>query len=186
MGTLAAAGTSNSKSSTEPPDASASSRNRIANCPILISSLLGVVTMPTPPLLVFSVLRLIDLSSTSFLYLLSWAGLVSPAYSYVHLDYDGSRQGAHDTFASFFYFFVEVSRTSGSMFSTLCYLLSLRRLILGNPDSYTRIPIRYRGVGKRACSASFREELFSEARRTSVGRFPTPRYRRLVRPWEIS
>src|SRR5215208_4953619 len=102
MGTLAAAGTSNSKSATEPPDASASSRNRIANCPILISSLLGVVTMPTPPLLVFSVLRLIDLSSTSFLYLLSWARLVSPAYSYVHLDYDGSRQGAHGSFASFF------------------------------------------------------------------------------------
>src|SRR5215213_8709840 len=37
--------------------------------------------------------------------------------------------------------------------------------ILGNPpndDSYTRIPIRYRGVGRRACSASFLEEFFSE------------------------
>ena len=36
------------------------------------------------------------------------------------------------------------------------------RLIRGNPGSYTRIPIRYRGVGKRACSVSFREEFFSE------------------------
>src|SRR5215217_4617308 len=50
MGTLAAAGTSNSKTATEPPDASPSSRNRIASCPILISSLLPV-TMSTPPLL---------------------------------------------------------------------------------------------------------------------------------------
>src|SRR5215204_6583086 len=49
MGTLAAAGTSNSKTATEPPDASPSSRNRIASCPILISSLL-LVTLSTPPL----------------------------------------------------------------------------------------------------------------------------------------
>jgi hypothetical protein len=41
---------------------------------------------------------------------------------------------------------------------------STRRLILGNPDSYTRIPIRYRGVCKRACSASFLEEVFPETR----------------------
>src|SRR5829696_8328788 len=47
MGTLAAAGTSNSKTATEPPDASPSSRNRTANCPILISSL-GLVAMRTP------------------------------------------------------------------------------------------------------------------------------------------
>src|SRR5215208_1324417 len=39
-----------------------------------------------------------------------------------------------------------------------------RRLILGNLHSYTRIPIRYRGVGKRDCSTSFLEEFFSETR----------------------
>src|SRR5918994_1338333 len=44
MGTLAAAGTSNSKTATEPPDASPSSRNRIAIPPILISSL-GLASM---------------------------------------------------------------------------------------------------------------------------------------------
>src|SRR5215203_4899765 len=38
-----------------------------------------------------------------------------------------------------------------------------RRLILGNPDSYARIPIRYRGVGKRACSTSFLVEFFPES-----------------------
>src|SRR5215204_974048 len=48
MGTLAAAGTSNSKTATEPPDASPSSRNRTANCPIL-TSLVGLVAMRTPP-----------------------------------------------------------------------------------------------------------------------------------------
>src|SRR5829696_4655350 len=37
-----------------------------------------------------------------------------------------------------------------------------RRLILGNSDSYTRIPVRYRGVGMRACSPGFLEEFFSE------------------------
>ena len=37
-------------SMTEPPDASPSSRNRIADCPILISSV-GLVTMRTPTLL---------------------------------------------------------------------------------------------------------------------------------------
>src|SRR5215216_4029083 len=57
MGTLAAAGTSNSKTATEPPDASPSSRNRIASCPILISSLLPV-TMSTPPLLLSACLPL--------------------------------------------------------------------------------------------------------------------------------
>src|SRR5215212_6008972 len=41
---------------------------------------------------------------------------------------------------------------------------SPRRLILGNLHSYTRIPIRYRGVGKRACSASFLEEGFPETK----------------------
>ena len=40
---------------------------------------------------------------------------------------------------------------------------SPRRLILGNPDSYARISIRCRGVGKRACSVSFLEEFFSES-----------------------
>src|SRR5215212_1133583 len=50
MGTLAAAGTSNSKTATEPPEASPSSRNRIANCPILISCL-GLVAMRTSPVL---------------------------------------------------------------------------------------------------------------------------------------
>src|SRR5215208_5400334 len=34
--------------------------------------------------------------------------------------------------------------------------------ILGNPYPYTRMLMRYRGVGKRACSASFLEEFFSE------------------------
>src|SRR5215208_7563086 len=53
MGTLAAAGTSNSKTATEPLDASPSSRNRIANCPILISSV-GLVAMRTPPVLGFT------------------------------------------------------------------------------------------------------------------------------------
>src|SRR5215204_1088715 len=53
MGTLAAAGTSNSKTATEPPEASPSSRNRIANCPILISSL-GLVAMRIPPVLGFT------------------------------------------------------------------------------------------------------------------------------------
>ena len=44
-----------------------------------------------------------------------------------------------------------------------------RRDVLGNwanTYSYTRIPIRYQGVGKRACSASFLEEFFSETRST--------------------
>src|SRR5215216_118994 len=44
---------------------------------------------------------------------------------------------------------------------TLCTELP-RGLILGNSYSYARIPIRYRGVCKRACSAGFLEELFSE------------------------
>src|SRR4028119_389264 len=50
MGTLAAVGTSNSKTATEPPDASPSSRNRIANCPIPISSL-GLFDIRKSPLL---------------------------------------------------------------------------------------------------------------------------------------
>jgi hypothetical protein len=37
-----------------------------------------------------------------------------------------------------------------------------RRVLLGNLQSYTRVPIRYRGVGKRACSPGFLEEFFSE------------------------
>src|SRR5215203_3421674 len=39
-----------------------------------------------------------------------------------------------------------------------------RRLILGNTYPYTRMLMRYRGVGKRsfACSASFLVEFFSE------------------------
>src|ERR671921_916880 len=39
-----------------------------------------------------------------------------------------------------------------------------RRVLLENPDSYTRISIRYRGVGKRnyTRSPNHREELFSE------------------------
>src|SRR5215217_9158884 len=36
--------------------------------------------------------------------------------------------------------------------------------ILGNPYPYTRMLMRYRGVGKRACSASCLEEFFSEDR----------------------
>src|SRR5215216_409742 len=43
-----------------------------------------------------------------------------------------------------------------------------RRLILGNPDSYTRIPIRYRSVWERACSPSFLEEVFPETRGLSM------------------
>jgi hypothetical protein len=44
-----------------------------------------------------------------------------------------------------------------------------RRPILGNSYSYTRIPIRCRGVGKRACSASFRVEFFSETEFPALG-----------------
>src|SRR5215217_2361281 len=47
-----------------------------------------------------------------------------------------------------------------------------RRLILGNSYSYARIPVPYRGVGKRACSASFLEEFFSETRRTEGSNLP--------------
>jgi hypothetical protein len=36
------------------------------------------------------------------------------------------------------------------------------RDFLGNLQSYSHIPIRYRGVGKQACSVSCREEFFSE------------------------
>ena len=38
-----------------------------------------------------------------------------------------------------------------------------RGLILGNPRPYTRMLMRYRGVGKRACSVSFLEEFFSDS-----------------------
>src|SRR5215216_5603506 len=34
--------------------------------------------------------------------------------------------------------------------------------MLGNPYPYTRMLMRYRGVGERTCSASFLEEFFSE------------------------
>jgi hypothetical protein len=34
--------------------------------------------------------------------------------------------------------------------------------VLGNPYSYTRIPILYGSVGRRACSPGFLEEFFSE------------------------
>src|SRR5919199_1739427 len=37
-----------------------------------------------------------------------------------------------------------------------------RRVLLGSLHSYMRIPTRYRGVGKRACSASFLEGVFLE------------------------
>ena|SRR5215211_499185 len=40
-----------------------------------------------------------------------------------------------------------------------------RRLILGNSYSYARIPIWYRGIGKRACSPGYLEEFFSETGR---------------------
>src|SRR5215218_3489080 len=42
--------------------------------------------------------------------------------------------------------------------------------VLGNSRTYTRIPLQYRGVGKRACSASFREEVFSETQRHKKSR----------------
>jgi hypothetical protein len=34
--------------------------------------------------------------------------------------------------------------------------------VLGNSPAYARIPVRYRGVGKRACSPGFLQEVFSE------------------------
>src|SRR5215210_9121334 len=38
-----------------------------------------------------------------------------------------------------------------------------RKVLLRNPDSYARTPVRYRGVWWRdVCSSSFREEFFSE------------------------
>src|SRR5215211_1316560 len=50
--------------------------------------------------------------------------------------------------------------------------------ILGNLPSYTRTPMRCRGVGKRACSPSFLEEFFSETqgiKRAGAMRFITRR-----------
>src|SRR5215217_291388 len=45
-----------------------------------------------------------------------------------------------------------------------------RRGVLGNPYSSTRIGIRYRGVWWRyVCSASFREEFFSETQKAVRG-----------------
>jgi hypothetical protein len=38
-----------------------------------------------------------------------------------------------------------------------------RRGLLGNLHSYTRIPIRYRGVGKWARSTGFLEKLFGKS-----------------------
>src|SRR5215213_5404373 len=38
-----------------------------------------------------------------------------------------------------------------------------------NSPAYTRIPIWYRSVGKRACSASFLEEFFSETQFPAYG-----------------
>src|SRR5215208_639027 len=67
MGTLAAAGTSNSKTATEPLDASPSSRNRIANCPILISSV-GLVAMRTPPVLGFTYSNAAELPVLAFIH----------------------------------------------------------------------------------------------------------------------
>src|SRR5215212_8474781 len=38
-----------------------------------------------------------------------------------------------------------------------------RKVLLRNPDSYARTPVRYRGIWWRdVCSSSFREEFFSE------------------------
>jgi hypothetical protein len=37
-----------------------------------------------------------------------------------------------------------------------------RRFVTGTPYSPTRITLRYRSVGKRACSPGFLEEFFSE------------------------
>jgi hypothetical protein len=48
-----------------------------------------------------------------------------------------------------------------------------RMSLLGNSHSYTRIPIRYRGVCKRACSAGFLEEFFSETPR-AIGNVKAP------------
>src|SRR5215218_5671003 len=45
-----------------------------------------------------------------------------------------------------------------------------RGLILGNPRPYTRMLMRYRGVGKRACSVSFLEEFFSETQGHKMSR----------------
>src|SRR5215207_9206904 len=62
--------------------------------------------------------------------------------------------------------------TSAARFhATTCSLFTHlpRRDLLGNPLVYTRIPIRYRGVGKRACSASFLVEVFSETRFLRLG-----------------
>src|SRR5215207_2580500 len=85
MGTLAAAGTSNSKTATEPPDASPSSRNRIANCPILISSL-GLVAMRTPPVLGFTY------SNAAELPMRPTTGLLPPdRYNHYHSDINPRR-----------------------------------------------------------------------------------------------
>ena len=46
------------------------------------------------------------------------------------------------------------------------------RVLLGNLQLYTRIPLRYRGVGKWACSTNYREEFFSETRRTEGSNLP--------------
>jgi len=45
---------------------------------------------------------------------------------------------------------------------TLLFTELSRGVLLGNPYPYARIGIRYRSVGKRACSPGFREEFFSE------------------------
>src|SRR5215212_619506 len=54
----------------------------------------------------------------------------------------------------------------------LCTELPVR-ILLGNPHSYTRIPVRYRGVGKRACSPGFLEEFFSETQFPAFGALGT-------------
>ena len=46
------------------------------------------------------------------------------------------------------------------------------RDFLGNLQSCAHIPIRYRGVGRQACSVSCREEFFSETQLSVMVRFP--------------
>src|SRR5215212_6465392 len=81
--------------------------------------------------------------------LLSQPALVSRLFLFHHKQGDTSERQVQDSYALFLL-------TTGS----ICELPI--RLILGNPHPYARIPIRYRGVGKRACSPGFLEEFFSE------------------------
>src|SRR5215207_4930201 len=50
------------------------------------------------------------------------------------------------------------------MMAARLFIESPRRVLLRNLHTYTRTPIRYRGVRERACSPGFLEEFFSETR----------------------